>query len=113
MHDAELLHRLDDIHLRHQAPLAAIKLASYAADMLHLHEQLRQNANASPAFDTQLKAICPQWRDPGATSAVDEPITLIAQVLDHGARGLQSLFDELWGVLGAQAPLIDTPVQEN
>ena len=105
MHISELLQQLDDIHLRHQGPLAAIKLASYAADMLHLHAQLRQNADHAPAFDAQLKAICPHWRDPGSSGAVDEPIVLIAQVLDHGAQGLQALFDDLSRLLDEGMPL--------
>jgi hypothetical protein len=99
----ELFHRLDDIHLRHHAPLAAIKLASYAADLLHLHEQLRQNVDHAPALEAQLRSICAHWRDPGVSSSLDEPITLIAQVLDHSARSMQKLFEDLAGLIDHQA----------
>lgn len=86
--------RLDALQFQHHAPLAAIKLASFATDSLRLHELLRDHADRSPALDAQLRAICPDWRDPGS-SAMDDPAALIVQLLNHAATSFQDLFTEL------------------
>lgn len=89
--------RLDALQLQHQTPLAAIKLASFATDSLRLLDLLREHADQSPALDAQLRAICPDWRDPGS-SAVDDPGALIVQLLNYAASSLQDVFAELGGL---------------
>lgn len=93
--------RLDALQFQHHAPLAAIKLASFATDSLRLHELLLDHADRSPALDAQLRAICPDWRDPGS-SAMDDPAALIVQLLNYAASSLQDLFAEM-GRLADQA----------
>ena len=89
---AALADHLDDLHFQHHGPLAAIKLASYAADAMRVFHQLHMHTLASPDLGATLRGACPTWCNPGSTA---DPASLIAEVLEHSAQSLQTLFDQM------------------
>lgn len=70
-----------------QEAIDVVKLAAYAADAMHVLGSLGRHADISRGFDDMLKAICPDWRNPGC---LDDPASLIALALLHGGANLQA-----------------------
>lgn len=73
-----ITHELEQVLLRQQESLAALKLAAYAADAMRVLQTLESQADISPTLADALKDICPDWRNPGS---LDEPADLIAVAL--------------------------------
>lgn len=74
-----------------QEAIDVVKLAAYAADAMHVLGTLGRHADMSKGFDDMLKAICPDWRNPGS---LDDPASLIAVVLLHGGGHLQAILGD-------------------
>jgi len=77
---------LEQALLRQQEPIAILKLATYAADAMRVLLVLERHADMSKAFDDPLKAVCVDWRNPGA---IEQPADLIAAALTPAINALQ------------------------
>lgn len=86
------LHDIVDIHDRHHAPMASLKLATYAADAFRVLPTLEQQADRSAALNATIAEICPDWRNPGC---LHDPADLIATALLEAVADLEDIFHRL------------------
>lgn len=82
-----LCDRLTRLLVMQQEAIDVVKLAAYAADAMRVLGVLGRHADISKGFDNVVKAICPDWRNPGS---LDEPADLIVVALLHGVGHLQA-----------------------
>lgn len=88
----DLAQRLDDFLVQHHAPLAALKLAAYAADASRVLSQLDELTGLHPQLAAPIHQACPAWRDlPWGDAAVG----LVATVLHDAIRALESMHAEV------------------
>lgn len=90
--DAHLLDLITESHNQHHAPLAALRIAAYAADAMRVLGMLERHAALAPDFATALQQACPDWLSPGA---IDDPADLIADTLAHAIPALRDIFQGL------------------
>ncbi len=95
----QLIRDIERLFLMQQEPIAALQLAAYAVDAMRVLMVLERHADMSKAFDDALKAVCPDWRNPGS---IDAPADLIAVVLAKNVATLLSVRSEIEQVLGAK-----------
>lgn len=79
------------MHLAQQESLAIMKLAVYATDAMRVLWVLERHADMSPAFEAMLKAICLDWKNPGA---IEHPADLIVVALTRAIHVMQSHLNE-------------------
>lgn len=61
-----------------QKALVILKLAAYAADAMRVLNTLQQQADRCQGFDSAIKSVCIDWRNPGS---LDDPADLISEAL--------------------------------
>ncbi|MFT3857386.1 MAG: hypothetical protein QM742_07790 [Aquabacterium sp.] len=79
------LEDVERLALLQQQPITVLKLVAYAADAMRVLMVLERHADMSDNFDDLLRAVCPDWRNPGST---DQPANLIAEVLQYSVNEL-------------------------
>jgi hypothetical protein len=79
------------LHLAQQESLAILKLAAYATDAMRVLWVLERHADMSPPLDATLKAICPDWKNPGA---IEHPADLIVVALNGAIYAMQRHLNE-------------------
>ena|SRR6218665_2728372 len=79
------------LHMVQQESLAILKLAAYAADAMRVLWVLERHADMSPTLDATLKAICPDWKNPGA---IEHPADLIVVALNGAIYAMQRHLNE-------------------
>lgn len=60
--------------------------------------ELETHARAVPAFEQAIRAVCPDWRNPGA---IEAPIDILSDALAQTASGLQVQWRALQVVIEA------------
>jgi len=79
------------LHLAQQELLASLKLVAYATDAMRVLWVLERHADMSPTLDATLKAICPDWKNPGA---IEHPADLIVVELNSAIYAMQGYLNE-------------------
>lgn len=88
----QLMRDMERLTLLQQESIAVLKLAAYAVDAMRVLMMLEQHADMSEAFDSMLKTVCQDWRNPGA---IEHPSDLVAVVLAQAIAALQKTQKEM------------------
>lgn len=86
---------LDDIHNRHHAPMATLRLAAYSCDAMRVLNNLERSAELNPALDETLRSCCASWKNPGSAH---DPADLIAEAIGFALQDVGGLFSDLMRV---------------
>ena len=79
------------LHMAQQESLAILKLAAYATDAMRVLWVLERHTDMSLTLDATLKAICPDWKNPGA---IEHPADLIVVALNGAIYAMQRHLNE-------------------
>lgn len=86
----------------HHSALASLKLAIYATDAMRVLRRIEFQAGLSQDFKAELKAVCPDWRNPGW---LDDPEGLVLSVLTYATDVLQDLVTNDASTGGTHGPI--------
>lgn len=75
----------EQLRLALQEPLMVLRLAAYAMDAMRVLDRLQWHADRSGAFDRAIRAVCPDWRNPGC---IDDPAELIVMAMAQATTAI-------------------------
>lgn len=83
---------LEDVFMQLSSILASIHLSAYASDAMRVLQALERQAVQSQDFHATIRAVCPDWRNPGS---LQDPADCISTVLSHSAHAMDRVLTDM------------------